>query len=89
MPWGTNSVGGILSCCPCDLVEETGRRGSLGREAMADTGPLQWRELSDETGLAKALFELDTLNEEEWGGICSGHALLLQETVPPRLIVSK
>ena len=67
--------------------EETGRKGPSGREA-ADTG-LRWRELSANTGLAEALFELATVNDEEWGGIRSGHALLLREAGPPRSGVSR
>ena len=47
--------------------EETGRKGSSGREAVADTGPPWRRELSADTGLAEALFELATVNKEEWG----------------------
>ena len=42
-------------------------KGPLGREA-ADTGPRR-RELSADTGLAEALFELATVNDEEWGGV--------------------
>ena len=67
--------------------EETGRKGPSGREA-ADTG-LRWRELSANTGLAEALFELATVNDEEWGGIRSGHALLLREAGLPRSGVSQ
>ena len=66
--------------------EETGRKGPSGREA-ADTGK-RWRELLSNTELAEALFELATVNDEEWGGIRSGHALLLQEAGPPRSGVS-
>ena len=69
--------------------EDTGRKGSLGREAVADTGPPRRRDLFADTGLAEALFELDTVNEEELGGICSGHVLLLQEAGPQRLSVSQ
>ena len=44
---------------------------------MADTGPLWQREILSVTGLAEALFELATVNKEDWGGICSGHAMLM------------
>ena len=67
--------------------EETGRKGPSGREA-ADAGPRRG-ELSADTGLAEALFELATVNDEEWGGIRSGHALLLREAGPPRSGVSR
>ena len=69
--------------------EETRQKGSLLQEYMADTGPPHRRELSTETGLAEALFEFFTLKKEEWGGIWSGKALLLQEAGPPRSIISQ
>ena len=67
--------------------EETGRKGPSRREA-ADTGK-RWRELLSNTELAEALFELATVNDEEWGGIRLGHALLMREAGPPRLVVSQ
>ena len=42
-----------------------------------------------ETNLAEALFELANVNEEEWGGIFLVHALLLQDSGPPRLRISQ
>ena len=35
---------------------------------MVETGPPWQRDVLDKTGLAEALFELATVNEEEWGG---------------------
>ena len=55
--------------------EETGLKGLSGREA-ADTRTRRREHLAD-TGLAEALFELATVNDEEWGGIRLVHAMLL------------
>ena len=35
---------------------------------MVETGPPWQRDILDKTGLAEALFELATVNEEEWWG---------------------
>ena len=44
-------------------------------------------ELLSNNGLSESLFELSTLNKEEWGGICSENALMLKEAGTPRLSI--
>ena len=48
--------------------EDIGRKGSPGKEAVADTGPPRRRDISSKTRPAEALSELATVNKEEWGG---------------------